>query len=340
MKIRIKGWIYWLKIIVGVLLLVVIYQKINRQESVLTVLSGTNLASILICATLVIPHFSIAFFKWRYLLRIGFPDISNREIFGSLLFGISLGAVTPGNIGELGRGLFFQNKNKIIITGLTVIDKLANMLVITTLGFIAISLFILNQLKWDNGLAAVTIIPGALLLLSLWIILMKKGWMRWLFQKVEKIFPKNPNLRAFMAAFKYLKYRDVLVVLGLTFSWLFIITLQYYVLILGFTDINLGESIQATMAALFTKMLLPFTVGGLGIREGATVFYFSLFNVSRAAAFNTSLIIFLINFLVPGIVGFYYVLRSNGHARKAKSLSLKDLEPDLPGVGQPQQNKT
>lgn len=335
-----KGWIYWLKIIVGVLLLVVIYQKINQQESVFAVLSGTDLVSILICAALVIPHFTIAFIKWRYLLRIGFPAISNKETFGSLLFGITLGTVSPGNIGELGRGLFFQNKNKLIITGLTVIDKLANMLAFTTLGFISISLFILNQLKWESGLAVSTIIPGALLLLSLWIILMKKAWMKWLFQKVEKIFPENPNLRAFMAAFKYLKYRDVLVVLTLTFAWIFIITLQYHVLILGFTDVPLGHSIQAVMAALFTKMLLPFTLGGLGIREGATVFYFSLFNVSSAAAFNTSLIIFLINFMVPGIVGFYYVLRSNGHARRARAMSLRDLDPDLTNIGQPQQNKT
>ncbi|NIV10212.1 MAG: hypothetical protein GWN62_02575, partial [Aliifodinibius sp.] len=66
--------------------------------------------------------------KWRYLLRIRFSDISNRETFNSLLFGITLGMVTPGNLGELGRGLFFQDKSKTVITGLTVVDKLSNML--------------------------------------------------------------------------------------------------------------------------------------------------------------------------------------------------------------------
>lgn len=312
--------------VIGILLVVVIYQKINRQEPVLQVLSTANPIYILMAVLLLIPHFYVAFVKWRYLLRIRFNDLSNRDIFNSLLFGITLGMVTPGNLGELGRGLFFRSKSQSVVTGLTVVDKLSNMLVMATLGFISISLLVLNQFRWEQDLEVITLIGGSAFLGGIWTVLMRRSWIRFLFAKAAALFPGSPNIQSFMSAFRHIKQRDVFVVLALTLSWFCIIALQYHLLILAFTGVGLGQTFQAVMAAMFTKMLLPVSFGGLGVREGVTVFYFSQFNISSAAVFSASLIIFFINFLFPALIGFYHVLRLNGPLRESEAVSLETVQ--------------
>ena len=322
LKIKLSGWIYWTKVGVGVLLLIIIYNNINETESVFAVLKDANPFYFFISLMLLIPHVFIAFLKWRYLLRTRFADISIRETLGSLFFGITLGMVTPGNLGELGRGLFFQNRNKMIVTGLTVLDKLSNMLVISTLGFLSICLILFNQPDWQTDWAIVSAIAGAALLAALWVSLVKGEWIRRLLAKISQRYPNNSQLQAFMDAFVHIRQKDVFTILGLTLLWFVVITFQYHVLITGFTHIDLIQSFQGVTAAIFTKMLLPISFGGLGIREGVTVFYFSLFEISRAAVFNASLIIFLINFILPAIAGFYYLIQLNGRNRKAKSIPI------------------
>ena len=329
-KLKISNWIYWLKFAIGILLVVVIFRKINQNESVFAVLTNANLIYVLLSLVLLIPHVFVAFLKWRYLLRISFPNASNKETFGSLLFGITLGMVTPGNIGELGRGLFFQDKSKMAITGLAVIDKIANMLVIGTLGFISVSIFLLNQLQLSFTVSSLIMIGGGLILLFLWIVAFNNKWIKILVEKIIRRFPENSRLKAFMIAFKQIGNKDIWVILVLTLIWFLIIITQYHILISGFTKVELEQSFQAVPASIFTKMFLPLSFGGLGIREGVTVFYFSLFSISKAAVFNASIIIFFINFLIPASVGFYHILRLN-KIDKSESIPLEHLQPELDG---------
>jgi uncharacterized protein (TIRG00374 family) len=329
LKIKLSSWIYWVKVVVGALLLIIIYKKVNETESVFAVLNDANLFYIILSFLLLIPHVYIAFLKWRYLLRTRFADISTGETLGSLFFGITLGMVTPGNLGELGRGLFFQKRDKMVVTGLTVLDKLSNMLVISTLGLLSICLYILNQPGWQTDGVIASVLAVASILAIIWISIFRRNWIKRILTKISRRYQKNIRLQAFMNALVQIKRKDVLAILGLTLSWFVVITLQYHVLITAFTHVDLGQSFQGVTAAIFTKMLLPISFGGLGIREGVTVFYFSLFDISRAAVFNASLIIFLINFILPAIAGFYYLLQLNGRNRRTKSIPLvSELDVD------------
>ena len=62
-------------------------------------------------------------------------------------------------------------------------------------------------------------------------------------------------------------------------------------------------------AMLFVKTLLPVTFGDLGIREGIAVFFYGFFAVSEAAVFNASLLIFVLNFLLPALLGTFYLFK-------------------------------
>ena len=110
-------------------------------------------------------------------------------------------------------------------------------------------------------------------------------------------------------AINQLTLPNKLTVLAFTVFWFCIIILQYHFLVLSFTDVWLFQSIIAVSATLLTKTLIPLTFADIGIREGILVFFYSQFGVANSAAFNASILIFLINFMIPGITGFYYVAK-------------------------------
>ncbi len=309
-------WIYWIKLLAGFALIGILYQKINQRESVWAALQVASWWSVAACAALLIPNIFLAFLKWHYLLKCRYAGQSLRESFGSLLFGYTLGLITPGRLGELGRGLFFSGKNRVTITGLNVLDKFASQLMIITLGGLALLWMVLHE-----GLGGFThgrwwFAVGILALLGLWVLVLSPQRLRRGLDHLLQRFPAHQRLRPFVAGFENLTVKDSLVVLGLTLVWYGVIILQYHLLVQAFTPVRIGQSLLAVPAMLFTKTLLPFTFGELGIREGMAVYYYSLFHISGAAVFNASLLVFFFNFLIPALCGIYYVLQIRDSAEE------------------------
>lgn len=326
-------WIYWIKLLAGIALVVVLFQEINRRESILSVLQETDLANILLCIMLLIPNIFLAFLKWRYLLRRRYQDTTSYEVFGSLLFGYTLGLVTPGRLGELARGLFFTNKDRLIITGLNLLDKAANQIVIFTLGGISLGFMILKQNIWEVKNILPLLLTGSLIIIISWLIILNPDKARRLLAFLNSKLPRKFNFSTLISAYDQISLKDILVVVGLTLAWFIVIVLQYHILVLAFTDAAFTESFQAVTAMLFVKTLVPLTFGDLGIREGVSVFFYSQFGVSQAAVFNASLLIFLINFLTPALSGLYYVLQvktTNGLSEEASlDQSSKETAADI-----------
>jgi Uncharacterised protein family (UPF0104). len=80
-----------------------------------------------------------------------------------------------------------------------------------------------------------------------------------------------------------------------------------YCLINSFSKISLLHAFIGTSAMMFVKSLLPISIGDLGIREAGSIFFFSTYGISQAAALNASLLLFLINIFIPSIIGTYFI---------------------------------
>jgi len=94
------------------------------------------------------------------------------------------------------------------------------------------------------------------------------------------------------------------VIFFLTFS------MQLYLLVSAFEPVSPIHAFAASSSAMFVKTLLPISLGDLGIRESAVVYFFGLFHVERASAFNASFILFSINILMPSLLGLVILLRN------------------------------
>ncbi len=65
---------------------------------------------------------------------------------------------------------------------------------------------------------------------------------------------------------------------------------------------------------MFAKTIIPpISFGELGIREGASVYFITLMGESASVGFNASIFLFIINLLIPALIGVGMFLRKNGN---------------------------
>lgn len=89
-------------------------------------------------------------------------------------------------------------------------------------------------------------------------------------------------------------------------------SLQVYMIFLHFSiHIPFIEFILINIIASLFTGIIPISIGGLGIREGVTVFLFSLYNVDPQIAFTISFSGYIVKILLPSILGSFISFNLN-----------------------------
>jgi hypothetical protein len=98
----------------------------------------------------------------------------------------------------------------------------------------------------------------------------------------------------------------------LTSVYFGIIILQYHCFVNAFSEASLAASALSVPIVLFVKsVILPISIGDLGIRESASVFFYGQMGIPAAAALNASLCIFAVNIVFPSLMGIIVLFLSN-----------------------------
>ncbi|HEX7072180.1 MAG TPA: lysylphosphatidylglycerol synthase transmembrane domain-containing protein [Rhodothermales bacterium] len=89
---------------------------------------------------------------------------------------------------------------------------------------------------------------------------------------------------------------------------------QYAVLLHAFgAEVPWIHALTAGAIVFFGKLLIPpVTFTDVGIREGVSVYVAGFFGIAGAVAFNAAFGLFLINLVIPSVVGVPFLLRSGG----------------------------
>lgn len=235
--------------------------------------------------------------KWHYLVNTK-AHIAYVGALKSYLAGTCIGLLTPARAGELSRVIYLPVKNKGAFAGLVVIDKLFDLSVLILLAC-AGSAIMMGQMATIllSALAAVII----LLILSLHrindLISRNQQWSK------NKILTTVSSIIAMRPA-------DIFKCLGLTFLGLTVTLLQGYILVLAFEPVSYLTILFSFPLIILTN-ILPVTVGGLGVREGASVLLLTQFGVSSATAFNAAFLLFFINTFLPDLAGLAFIFREH-----------------------------
>jgi uncharacterized membrane protein YbhN (UPF0104 family) len=298
----------WAKVLLTVGVLALLVTTIHPQE-ILRAVREARYPLVLASLALAVPAMTLRALKWRYLLKQVKPDVRLGEVWATLLVGVTFAVVTPGQVGEFGRAFFISGRPRLELIGLSFIDKLYNLLAIVLFGSLAL-LFLPGLFPVGNGyiFASCGVLVG-LLWAFLILMLLSPRWIRDLLYAVNVMLPYRDKVKVLLSGLDPIHRRQSVTIALLGIAHYLICILQFYLLVLSFQPASFWDSFRASAATIFVKAALPISIGGLGVGETAAVAFYRLFGVGQAAAFNSSMMLFSINILLPAAIGFLVLLK-------------------------------
>jgi len=245
-------------------LIYILLRKTGISELAMT-LRQTSFRLLLIAFAINIPFILLKSCKWHRIAIMAVPDIRFSESVISFLTGLGASLFTPAQLGELARTVVFrENRRRVLF--LTFVDKLTDLMALALL--FGVSVFFMRR---DMG--AIFTLPG------------------WL-----------PFVNMAVRQRQELRVRFLISQLLLSIACFLVLMLQFYVILLNFTDVGFRDAAFA-LSVLTVAGMLPVTVGGLGLREMAASVILPGMGIDSVQAVGASLLFYFLNGLIPGLMG-------------------------------------
>jgi hypothetical protein len=292
--------------IVIVLFTILLYNI--RPNEIVRAIRQARVSYLGIALLMMIPSLGFQVGKWNYLLGKMRPKPSIKDAFLSLLGGFFLGAVSPARTGELGRGFLIPGHSRLKVASLTVLDKGFNHLTTYTAAFIAMFLALPWPLNLIPVFAQIALITLALNIMRFRPLLAK------LFSRSHEQTMNNS-----LAMFDALSRRTVVVMISFSIAFFLTYTTQFYCIILCFTDLPWFEAVKTIPIVYAINLVMPITIGDLGVKEMATVKMLGPYGIAGGAAFSASITQNVMTFIIPSIFGGF-ILAFSGPRRNREDL--------------------
>ena len=301
------------KLFIAVGLLAFLIYSVDFQE-ILIAIEQSNPYLIAAAFLLSLLNVYLQFYKWKITANVVLQENHNGKIWLSLFYGFSAGVFTPARIGEyFGRAIVFKNQSLLRVTLATLLDKIFLLIIVAFFGSISSIVFIHYKYHVAYYLTlGLFILVFTLFYLLVLLMFNDKFWdnvlftklrdsikLHWLFEKI-KIFRKLDK-----------KYATKMFLIS--FLFYLCILIQYALLVSAFSNHNqFWNYLWAGNLLMFAKTIIPpVTLGELGIREGASVFFITQLGESASVGFNASIFLFFINVLIPSLIGLTLLLKKN-----------------------------
>ena len=244
----------------------------------------------LIIAIFLTPVFLLArIAKWFALIRQIFNNLSFHSIVFNYLWGMTLGLLTPGKVGEVGRTWFLGQRS--MQTVLYLLEKIIEIEVL-------FALFLLGGVLIKFFPNWIFISLGILLLLA---IIFQNRFVIYGMQWVNKFdFGKSISVEDTIKE-KFSGIKTGITILA-TFVVFGIFISQVCILLLGM-NVSLSIEIICLIPIILMGNLIPISIGGIGVRESLAVILLPGQGVPEEVALNSFFIVSIINLFIPAVLG-------------------------------------
>ncbi len=299
------------KISIAVLLIYFLLNHLDPSR-IIEDLKKADKLLIAVALLFLIPNVYLQYIKWELICKQVLGTQDKKKIWLSLFYGFSAGISTPMRIGEyVGRAIPFKDKNLLEITFATFIDKIFPIFMVLFIGSISSIIFIHY---YFDVTVYVTLSLFLVIFISLYLLLMIFGdsdfWNTYIYKKVSNI----KILKKYIDKFQIIRKVNKITLRKVTvYSFLFYLTyiLQFAILFYAFSGtFDVINYMWIGSMVMFAKKFVSFlTFGDLGIREATAVYFANLIGLSETAAFNAALILFVINLVLPSLIGMFLFFR-------------------------------
>ncbi len=305
-----SNFLFLLKLIVSAGLVFYLVQKITVKEILFSfnLLNGYVFAIVLLLA---IANLYLQFLKWKYLLKCELSDIDNSAVFKSLLIGFSAGSFTPARVGEYFlRKMVLKDLSLGNVITLTFIDKLMMLINLTFWGSLLSFGMMLFYYQVDVFIVASLFILFTIFFTGLFVLIYSSRFYEYLKNIKNRFRIKIPFVKPLIEPLSNLDNKIISKLLFIGFLNYLVIIIEFALIVFSHDQSFLIQYLLlASVMIMFTKTLIPsITLGEIGIRESAAIYFFGLFGCPKSIAFNSSLILFGLNILIPSLVGLYFLI--------------------------------
>ena len=285
--------------VLAAVLLILLFQYVSVAD-VLDSISKARFGCLAGAFVLMAANLALQVLKWRYFVRLMNPEVSNTEAVASFMFGMTLGTVTPGQIGEFGgRVLGHGSLPAGRIIGLTLVDRLQMICVLGTAGIVSVTVLY----HFGPPLTALAVSVFGLAFIYLFF---NPQFVIRLISRLNLNLLKRPVVQDFIEAIAVFRPRQLLTSLAFSIAFYLVVFFQMYLLLNSFSEVALVDGLLGFAAMMFLKALVPISLGDLGIREASSVYFYSLRGIANTTSLSASLLLFVINVLLPSLLGLIF----------------------------------
>jgi uncharacterized protein (TIRG00374 family) len=294
-------------------LLIYLINHVNSDE-IINAIKDADVLFIFAALLLLILNINLQYLKWKVVCTNVLGINEKKRILTSLFYGFSAGSFTPGRIGEyFGRALSFKDRPVSDVAVAAFVDKTISLLIITFIGALSSILF-LHFYYHVTFFITISLFIFVFALSYIFLILAFNPSI-WKNSVISKI--KSTKRLAFLAdklaVLKKIDKNTVYKVAAISVLFFICMLLQYVLLVSAFSHhFDFVNYLWVGILIFFAKSIIPpISIGDLGIREGASVFFISFIGENGSIGFNAAIFLFLINILIPAVIGMFLLFQKN-----------------------------
>jgi uncharacterized membrane protein YbhN (UPF0104 family) len=245
--------------IIGFIAFITIAWKYFDYEKGWYYLRLADLSLIIVVIILTSTQILTATLRYNFFLKACGAEIKVKDCMHAVLTALSINSVVPGKGGDIAKAIVLtKDKHEILkYTGVTIIEKLCDLIVLSVITFIGA--FLAKNNFWQSvGLGSI------ILFISLFLFLRFVDKFPILGSKL-KVLPE-----LIITAFKNQKF----LLSGILFCillWVVNLTIIFLLLMSVDADVSLSKIISYWPSSMLTGML-PITISGFGTRDAAFIF--------------------------------------------------------------------
>ena len=257
----------------------------------------------------MLVNWSIEAFKWKLSIQ-NVQRINFFKAFKAVLSGISFSVTTPNRMGEyFGRVLYMEEGNRLRTISLTIVGSISQLMITLLMGAVGI-IFLMPKIQSAEIISVLwvkVLLYGVIaVLIGLTVFYFR---LTWLIKWIDR-FPQSSRYIYLVNTLEDLNSGLLFKLLFLSLLRFIVFSIQYYLLFrLYGTGINWWPGFWAVSVSFLIMAIIPtFAIAELGLRGKVSLKLLGLLSANDLGITITTGTIWLINLVVPAIIGSLLIL--------------------------------
>lgn len=307
---------YFIKTAIVVFAFWIIYHKLSDNENLSSfkkLLKQIPQSEIILVMTtvvlLMLLNWGLEALKWRRLIS-GVEKISIWRSIESVFCGLTWAVFTPNRIGEYGGRVFFLSpKRRIVGVVAMAVGNIGQMVLTNVFGAIALCIFIYKFVGIDYRLFYALVILSVMFCSFFIVFYFNIKWLNGIL--VSMRFTRK--YKKFYGILARYQKRELLNILLFCLARYIVFSTQYFILFYWLIpELHYLNILMMVSILFFVQSTLPsLDLFDIGVRSVTASYFFGFITDQNIAVIACTAGIWLINIIIPAILGTYFVFKLN-----------------------------